>query len=136
MLTEYFGEAPNLTPRIALASAIIYMINADGKIEPEEIGRLVTAVRNDRELLEVATRYTKFHSADDFLVQASEMLNRDQKLSVLVNLYDAILANGQPVPQEVDLFERFMSSFGYQHEEFQPFFTSIAVKNNRDLFSH
>jgi hypothetical protein len=64
------------------------------------------------------------------------MLNREQKLSVLVNLYDAILANGQPVPQEVDLFERFMSSFGYQHEEFKPFFTSIAVKNNRDLFSH
>ena len=135
-LTEYFGEAPDLTPRIALAAAMIYMINADGKIEPEEIGRLVTAVRNDRELLEVATRYTKFHSADDFLAQATEMLNRDQKLSVLVNLYDAILANGQAVPQELDLFERFMNNFGYHHEEFQPFFTSIAVKNNRDLFSH
>ena len=96
----------------------------------------MTAVRNDRELLEVATRYTKFHSADDFLAQATEMLNRDQKLSVLVNLYDAILANGQAVPQELDLFERFMNNFGYHHEEFQPFFTSIAVKNNRDLFSH
>ena len=64
------------------------------------------------------------------------MLNSDQKLSVLVNLYDAILANGQPVPQELALFERFMNSFGYHHEEFQPFFTSIAVKNNRDLFTH
>lgn len=135
-LTEYFGEAPDLTPRIALAAAMIYMINADGKIEPEEIGRLVTAVRNDRELLEVATRYTKFHTADDFLTQASDILNRDQKLSVLVNLYDAILANGQAVPQELDLFDRFMNNFGYHHEEFQPFFTSIAVKNNRDLFSH
>ena len=135
-LTEYFGVAPELTPRIALASAMIYMINADGKIEPEEIGRLVTAVRNDRELLEVATRYTKFHTADDFLTQASEILNREQKLSVLVNLYDAILANDQAVPQELDLFDRFMNSFGYHHEEFQPFFTSIAVKNNRDLFSH
>ncbi len=135
-LTEYFGEAPELTPRIALASAMIYMIKADGEVEPEEIGRLVTAVRNDRELLEVATRYTKFHTADDFLTQAAEILNSDQKLSVLVNLYDAILANGQAVPQELDLFDRFMDNFGYHREEFQPFFTSIAVKNNRDLFSH
>ncbi len=133
-LTEYFGEAPTLTPRIAFASAMIYMINADGKIEPHEISRLVTAVHNDRELLEVATRYTKMNDVDAFMDSCTYVLNRDQQLSVLVNLYDAILANGEALPQELDLFGRFMHSFGYDEKEFEPFFQSIAVKNNRDLF--
>ncbi len=135
-LTEYFGDAPTLTPRIAFAASMIYMINADGKIEPHEISRLVTALRNDRELLELATRYTKFQDAEEFLAECQQVLNRDQKLSVLVNLYDAILANGDPVAQELALFEKFMQSFGYDEAEFEPFFHSIAVKNNQALFRH
>ncbi len=135
-LTEYFGEAPKLTPKIAFAAAMIYMVNADGKIEPHEISRLVTAVRNDRELLEVATRYTKFQDADSFLASCTTILDKDQRLSVLVNLYDAILAHGDPLPQEMALFAKFMHAFGYQEKEFEPYFHSIAVKNNRALFGH
>jgi len=135
-LTEYFGEAPTLTPKIAFAAAMIYMVNADGKIEPHEISRLVTAVRNDRELLELATRYTKFHDAEDFLTSCTAILDKEQRLSVLVNLYDAILANGDPLPQEITLFGKFMHAFGYQETEFEPYFHSIAVKNNRALFGH
>lgn len=135
-LTEYFGEAPKLTPKIAFAASMIYMVNADGKIEPHEISRLVTAVRNDRELLEIATRYTKFQDAETFLVHCKEVLDMEQRLSVLVNLYDAILANGDPLPQEIALFEKFMHAFGYEEAEFEPYFHSIAVKNNRALFGH
>ncbi len=135
-LTEYLGDAPALTPRIAFAAAMIYMINADGKIEPHEIHRLVQAVRDDRELLEVANRYTKIHSSEEFLVACADVLDKDQQLSVLVNLYDAILANGEPMPQELELFELFMHAFGYNESQFEPFFRSIAVKNNRDLFRH
>ena len=135
-LTEYFGEAPDLTPRISFAAALIYMINADGKIEPHEISRLVTALKNDRELLEVANRYTKLNSIDDFLVNCQQVLDREQQLSVLVNLYDAILSTREPASQELDLFNRFMQTFGFNEQQFQPYFHSIAVKNNRALFRH
>lgn len=135
-LTEYFGEAPKLTPKIAFAAAMIYMVNADGKIEPHEISRLVTALRNDRDLLEIATRYTKFQDAEGFLSSCQQLLDEEQRLSVLVNLYDAILANGDPLPQEIALFERFMQEFGFDEKEFEPYFHSIAVKNNRALFGH
>jgi voltage-gated potassium channel len=134
VLTEYFGESPDLTPRIAFAAAMIYMINADGRIEPEEIRRLVIAVRDDRVLLEVATRYTKFHKVEHFLDECSALLDHEQKLAVLVNLYDAILANGEALPQELELFERFMGVFGFNDAEFDPYFNSIAVKNNSALF--
>ena len=134
-LTQYFGESPELTPRIAFAAAMIYMINADGRIEPEEIRRLVIAVRDDRMLLEVATRYTKFHTVEQFIEQSSALLDHDQRLSVLVNLYDAILANGEALPQELELFEQFMKTFGFDEAEFDPYFQSIAVKNNKALFS-
>ncbi len=135
-LTEYLGDAPTLTPRIAYAAAMIYMINADGKIEPHEVARLVQAVRNDRELLEVANRYTKIHTVEEFLASSLDILDKDQQLSVLVNLYDAILAQGEPLPPELQLFERFMQAFGYDEQEFAPYFRSIAVKNNGDLFKH
>ncbi len=135
-LTEYFGEAPALTPRIAFASALIYMINADGKIEPHEISRLVTALKNDRELLELANRYTKLNSIDEFLVNCQQVLDKEQQLSVLVNLYDAILSTREPAMQELELFNRFMQTFGYNEQQFAPYFHSIAVKNNRALFRH
>jgi voltage-gated potassium channel len=133
-LTEYFGESPELTPRIAFAAAMIYMINADGRIEPEEIRRLVIAVHDDRVLLEVATRYTKFNTVDQFIEDSATLLDHDQQLSILVNLYDAILANGEALPQELELFEQFMERFGFNETEFEPYFQSIAVKNNKALF--
>ena len=133
-LTEYFGESPELTPRIAFAAAMIYMINADGRIEPEEIRRLVIAVHDDRALLEVATRYTKFNTVDQFIKDSATLLDHDQQLSILVNLYDAILANGEALPQELELFEQFMERFGFNEVEFEPYFQSIAVKNNKALF--
>jgi len=135
-LTEYFGEAPELTPRIAFAAALIYMINADGKIEPHEISRLVTALKNDRELLEIANRYTKLNSIDEFLINCQQVLDKDQQLSVLVNLYDAILSTREPAQQELELFDRFMHTFEYNEQQFAPYFHSIAVKNNRALFRH
>jgi voltage-gated potassium channel len=135
-LTEYFGEAPTLTPRIAFAAALIYMINADGKIEPHEIHRLVSALKDDRELLEIANRYTKLNSIDDFLGNCERVLDKEQQLSVLVNLYDAILSTREPAMQELELFNRFMQTFGYNEEQFAPYFHSIAVKNNRALFRH
>jgi voltage-gated potassium channel len=133
-LTEYFGESPDLTPRIAFAAAMIYMINADGRIEPEEIRRLVIAVHDDRVLLEVATRYTKFNTVDQFIEDSATLLDHDQQLSILVNLYDAILANGEALPLELELFEQFMERFGFNEAEFEPYFQSIAVKNNKALF--
>jgi uncharacterized tellurite resistance protein B-like protein len=133
-LTEYFGESPELTPRIAFAASMIYMINADGRIEPEEIRRLVIAVHDDRVLLEVATRYTKFNTVDQFIKDSVTLLDHDQQLSILVNLYDAILANGEALPQELELFEQFMERFGFNEAEFEPYFQSIAVKNNKALF--
>jgi voltage-gated potassium channel len=135
-LTEYFGEAPVLTPRIAFAAALIYMINADGKIEPHEIHRLVSALKDDRELLEIANRYTKLNSIDEFLVNCQQVLDKEQQLSVLVNLYDAILSTREPAMQELELFNRFMQTFSYDEQQFAPYFHSIAVKNNRALFRH
>ena len=133
-LTEYYGVAPTLTPRIAYAASMIYMINADGKIEPEEIGRLVAAVKDDRSLLESATRYTKLHDVSEFLGFCHTLLSREQKLSVLVNLYDAMLANGSVIEQEQALFEEFIAAFGVSDAVLMPYLQSIQVKNDQAVF--
>ena len=135
LLTQYFGEIPTLTPKIAFASSMIYLINADGKIEPHEISRLLAAVKDDRVLLEVSTRYTKFHSTEEFIVNCSNLLDYDQKLSLLVNLYDAILGNGEILQQEMQLFDKFLEVFNFKQSEIEPYLHSISVKNNKNLFS-
>jgi hypothetical protein len=38
--------------------------------------------------------------------------------------------------QELELFKRFMQTFSYDEQQFEPYFHSIAVKNNRALFRH
>tara|TARA_S200000501_G_scaffold332463_1_gene335187 strand:- start:156 stop:1388 length:1233 start_codon:yes stop_codon:yes gene_type:complete len=134
-LTEYFGESPKLDPKLSLPASMIYMINADGRIEPEEIDRLLALVRNDRDLLEVASRYTKSNSIDEFLDSCEKILSKDQKLSVLINLYDSILSEGDALEQEIDLFDTIKKSFGILDQDIEPYLHSIKVKNNKDLFA-
>ena len=38
------------------------------------------AVHDDRTLLEVATRYTKFNTVDEFITQSAALLDHDQQL--------------------------------------------------------
>lgn len=133
-LTQYFGEAPELNARIAYAASMIYMINADGRIEPEEIKRLIILFKDDRKLLEMATRYVNHRNAEEFLENCKNLLNRDQKLSLLVNIYDAILAEGEAHQNELELFKLYMTTFEFTDEQFAPYFHSIAIKNNKDLF--
>ncbi len=129
------GNNEEMTPKLAFAAALLYMMSADGQIEEEEVGQLISALGGDRATLDAALKYARKHPVDAFLPQAAAILSEPQKLCILTNLADSLLADGNAAAAEQALFNRFLSGFGVSEEQFRPYFEVIVVKNDRSVFT-
>ncbi len=127
-------EPPKLTPRLALAVGLLFMMAADGEIEPEEIGQLQSVVGGDQELIHTAVKFMRSIRYDKFLVEANALLNPQQKLCVLINMADSLLSDGSAAAAEQQTFILALNAFGMTEESFKPYFETIALKNNRGIF--
>ncbi|MDD2609506.1 MAG: TerB family tellurite resistance protein [Giesbergeria sp.] len=138
-----------MTPHLAFATSLIYMMSADGEIDHEEIGHLLSVLggsdqgngtvgvgAQNQALLDSAVKYRRKNSIDTFLQEATPLLSDAQKMCMLVNLIDSSLADGQPEPEEQALFGKFMQAFGISEERFRPFFEIIMLKNDRSVFTN
>jgi uncharacterized tellurite resistance protein B-like protein len=130
------SEPPKLSPRMALAVGLLYMMASDGQIEQEEIGQLQSVVGGDRSLLETAVKYWRAVSFDQFLQAAPGVLNESQRLGLLVNACDSLLADGVAAPQEQAMFGQLLGAMAVSEDQFRPYFQAIAIKNNRSVFGN
>ena len=127
------GAPPALTPKLVLAVGLLHMIHADGAVEAEEIGQVLQALGNDKALFEDAGKYAKSKDVDAFLAESATLLNEDQKLCVLLNLYDSLLSDGVAAPEEQALLNRFMTAYDVSEGTLQPYALGISLKNNRKI---
>ncbi|SEI50121.1 Tellurite resistance protein TerB [Allopseudospirillum japonicum] len=139
------GDA--MTPHLAFATSLLYMIAADGEFDNEEIGQLLAVLggeksggtigvgANNRALLDSAQRYIRSHSLEEFLQEATPLLTDAQKMCILTNLVDSSLADGEAEPEEQVMFGKFLEAFGIPEERFRPFFEVIVLKNDRAVFT-
>ena len=127
------GAPPELTPKLSLAVGLLHMINADGHVEAEEIGNVLQALGNDKALLDAAGRYARAKDIDSYLTESAKLLNADQKMCILLNLYDSLLADGVAAPEEQILFSRFLSAYGVSEQSIEPYTVGIALKNKREI---
>jgi uncharacterized tellurite resistance protein B-like protein len=127
-------SAQAMTPKLAFAASLIYMMSSDGQVEEEEIGQLISAIGGDRATLDNALKYARKNKVDAFLDQAATVLSEPQKLCALTNLCDSLLADGNAAPAEQVLFGKFLTAFGVSEERFRPYFDVIAMKNDRSVF--
>ncbi len=136
-----------MTPHLAFATSLLYMMAADGEMDNEEVGHLLSVLggsnegngtigvgANNRHLLDTAMKYKRKNSIETFLQEASPLLTDAQKMCILVNLLDSSLVDGQPEPEEQMLFGKFLQAFGIGEDRFRPFFEVIALKNDRAVF--
>ena len=134
-LFDVFKSTPTqLTPKIALAVGLLFIMAADGEIEAEEIGQLQSVLGSDQDLLETAVKYLRSTSYPNFLSAAAELLNPQQKLCVLINMADSLLSDGSAATAEQHTFILALNAFGMTEESFKPYFETIALKNNRAIF--
>ena len=138
-----------MTPHLAFATSLIYMMSADGEIDHEEIGHLLSVLGGEEQgngtvgvgaqnqaLLDNAVKYRRKNPIDTFLQEAAPLLSDAQKMCILVNLIDSSLVDGQPEPEEQALFGKFLQAFGVSEARFRPFFEVIVLKNNRSVFTN
>lgn len=137
-----------MTPYLAFATSLIYMMSADGHIENEEVGQLLSVLggdnqggtigvgANNRKLLDRALKYTQSHTPEQFFTEATPLLTDAQKMCILTNILDSSLSDGAAAVQEQELFGKFLQAFDISEQRFQPFFEVIALKNDRSVFTN
>jgi uncharacterized tellurite resistance protein B-like protein len=128
------SEPPKLSPRLALAVGLLYMMAADGEIESEEIGQLQSVVGGDQELINTAVKYLRSVKYEQFLADAAVLLNERQKLCLLINMADSLLSDGRAEQSEQQAFGKALSQFGMTEDGFKVYFETLAIKNNRSVF--
>jgi len=137
-----------MTPHLAFAISLIYCMGADGEMDNEEVGHLLSVLggdskggtigvgANNRALLDKAVQYVRRNPPDTFLTEAAPLLSDAQKMCILCNLVDSALSDGQPEREEQELIAKFQSAFGISDERFRPFFEVILFKNDRSVFTN
>jgi uncharacterized tellurite resistance protein B-like protein len=136
-----------MTPHLVFVISLLYMMSADGEIDNEEVGQLLSVLggqddgngtigvgAQNEELFDAAIKYRKNNSVDTFLGVAVPLLSDAQKICILINLLDSSLADSTPEKEEQALFEKFIKAFGISENRFRPFFEVIAIKNDRSVF--
>ena len=127
-------EAPQLTPKLALAAGLLYTMASDGQIEQEEIGQLQSVIGRDEQLIKTAVNYMRAVPYEQFLTAANALLNPQQKLCVLINMADSLLSDGRAAAAEQAAFNNALTGFGMTEDGFKVYFETLAVKNNRSIF--
>ncbi len=139
-------KGTEMTPHLAFATSLLYMMGSDGEMDQEEIGQLLAVIGgkekngtiyvggNNDDMFERAIKYVRKNPVDKFLSEAAPILTDAQKMCILVNLVDSSLADGESEREEQELFGKFMNAFDISEERFRPFFEVIVLKNDRSVF--
>jgi len=117
--------------RLLLASAIIFMAASSGAISKEQWGQLHSVIGANDELLKKAMDKVRETSIDDFLIELEKKLTSDeQKLCVLLNIYDSMLADEKITPEEDVIFSKFKEALVTSSTELELYFKALKIKNN------
>lgn len=127
------AEKIHLTPYLALACALLYMVASDGELDAAETSHLQSVLGGDEEVLRYGVHYVQTLSFDGFLIDAPELLSTKDKWCILANVCDALLSDGQADPAELAQFARLKQAFGVEDKQFEPFFKILALKNDKSI---
>jgi uncharacterized tellurite resistance protein B-like protein len=132
ILGPYMGvkeERQAMTPHFALAASLLYMLTADGSIGAEEIGQLEAVIGEFEGLQNVALKYVRSVKLKPFLDEAKATLKREQKLYILTNVCDSMLADGSVARLEDKVFLAMLNAFGFDEKTFAPYYQVFETKN-------
>lgn len=126
-------EPVELTAHLSLVTGVIYMMIADGEVSEQESSHLQSIIGGNEEVLHRALSYVEANSIDEYLETLPKILSNAQKVCILMNICDSIMADGDLADDEKELFSRFLAAVGLTEESFKPYLRAISVKNERDI---
>jgi uncharacterized tellurite resistance protein B-like protein len=125
--------ACEITPFMALAVALIYMLTADGAIDDHESSQLQAVVGSHSELLDMAFAYAEENAVEQFLKDTDGILNQDDHWCILTNLCDCLLSDGLVDDHELKLFRQISDAFSITDVGFTTHFNLLKLKNNKSV---
>jgi uncharacterized tellurite resistance protein B-like protein len=123
----------DLTPRNCMAASLIYCMGADGEMDEEEIGHLVSVLGRNatRQQLDAVMRYVRATAPDQFLADSAARLRPDQRLCIILNMIDSAMSDGEAEQGEQELVMKFSAAWGLSEAELTPYFKALVAKNDR-----
>lgn len=120
-----------LTPRSVLAITLFYVASSDGTLSEAQRRLLVNVLDGDEPALDVAATYVQSIAIEQFLQAAPSVLSTQEKLCVLVNVCDVLVAHSPSDTERLALFDRMLKAFGLSTEAFAPYYKTIVLKNSQ-----
>jgi hypothetical protein len=112
------------------------MLTSDGAIGAREVGQLEAVLGEFEGLQKAALTYVRSVKMKAFLDEASVVLQPEQKLFILANVCDSMLADGEVASIEDKLFMSMLHAFGYNEASFAHFHQVIETKNVKPFNTH
>jgi len=125
------SEATKLTPPLVLTASLLYVIAADGKIQEQESSQLQQVIGGNDGLLAHGLAYVKAFPVDKFLEDAPTVLSQQDKLCILANVCDSMLADGSTDDKELEMFNKLREAFDLQRSDVDLIVDTIALKITR-----
>ena len=122
-----------LTPELALAAGMLYVVAADGHLTEAERNDLAKVIPNDK-LLDRGLDYCRRVPTTDFATACVALLDEDQRLCLMLNMVDAAMADGNIADEERELLANFQDAFGITADTLAPHLRTLACKNDRRRF--
>jgi len=126
---KYSNNTPEITPHFALAVSLLYMLTADGSIGTEEIGQLEAVIGEFEGLQAAALKYVRSTKLKPFLKLVVPLLSVEQKLYILTNVCDSMMADGNVAALEDKVFVTILTAFEFNEASFANYFQVLEVKN-------
>ena len=131
---------------VLLARALAYVINADSRTTFEEKAKIITVLgkhvaRGDitagqlQAIADDAFVHSETVPVERFLADVTATLTPAQKASMVINLYDAMLVDGQVASGERTVVDKFISSFEMDRQTMRALREVIMLKNDTGLFA-
>ncbi|MEY4363523.1 MAG: hypothetical protein RLZZ24_875 [Pseudomonadota bacterium] len=119
----------SMTPHLALAASVLYMMSADGAIDKHEIGRIETLIAQFNGLQKLAVAYVRETPRERFIQEAAHALNETQKWFILLNVYDTMTADGVVAIAEDKIFQALLLAFQIEPKAFTQHADVLERKN-------
>ena len=126
---EQKNEAIILTPPMVLASALMYLMLAEGEIGAAD--GVATSSEFVTPLLQSTKAYVHAVPFERFLQDAPGLLTVKERLSVLVNVCDGMISDGNIHEAEKKIFDQLTIAFGIKPQALETFLEAITAKNNK-----
>ncbi len=128
------SEAIKLSPPLVLTACLLYIMASDGKIQEQESSQLQQVIGGNDGLLAHALAYVKAFPVEKFLEDAPSVLSQQDKLCIMANVYDSMLADGNADKREHEIFNKFREAFDLQKSDINLIVEVVTLKNNKAIF--